>query len=408
MSRSGSALTGAITATMGVSALLTSGFSAFGPAIRESLVLFRSELSLFSLLLFITASATSIPWGLLADRLSPLKGISLTFLFAILGLTGVALAPKLSVLLISALAGGCFLAISATVTNKLVSQFVAFRRRGRVLSTKQMGVQIAQVIAGFLFPAVAVYFGWRAGLAAGVLVAIIGLIIIVVSTRQSFVEHIDQPQRLVSSINDSSNTRLLSAMVVFALVTSLCFQSNLFGLPLMGYEELGHNVSTASAVVVVFGAVGFISRLVWGVFADKPFNIKMVIFALGIGLFLAEIAISLSVWFGVAWAFWLGAVLVGTFFALVPVVLSAVILQNFSACRIGLISGVISVSTFAGFAAGPLLFGIVADTWSYQHSSFVILAITAVASLVTWLLLKNKPLKAIEVVESMESMRKGT
>lgn len=408
MSRSGSALTGALTATMGVSTLLTSGSSAFGPAIRESLVLSRSELSLFSLLLFITASATSIPWRLLADRLSPLKGISLTFLFVILGLSGVALAPKLSVLLISALAGGCSLAISATVTNKLVSQFVAFRRRGRVLSTKQMGVQIAQVIAGFLFPAVAVYFGWRAGLAAGVLVAIIGLIIIVVSTRQSFVEHVDQPQRLVSSINDSSNTRLLSAMVVYALVTSLCFQSNLFGLPLMGYEELGFNVSTASAVVVVFGAVGFISRLVWGVFADKPFNIKMVIFALGIGLFLAEIAIRLSVWFGVAWAFWLGAVLVGTFFALVPVVLSAVILQNFSARRIGLISGVISVSTFAGFAAGPLLFGIVADTWSYQHSSFVILAITAVASLVTWLLLKNKPLKAIEVVESMESMRKGT
>ncbi|BAU94441.1 arabinose efflux permease family protein [Corynebacterium suranareeae] len=407
MSRSGSALTGALTATMGVSALLTSGISALGPAVREGLMLSRSELSLFSLVVFITASATSIPWGLLADHLRPLWGITLTFFLAILGLSGAALAPNLAVLLVAALAGGCSLAISATVTNKLVSQFVAFRRRGRVLSTKQMGVQFAQVIAGFLFPAVAVYFGWRAGLAAGVLVAAIGLIIIVFSTRQSFEQQVEQPQRLVSSKNGTTNTRLLSAMVVYALVTALCFQSNLFGLPLMGYEELGFNVSTASTVVVVLGAVGFISRLVWGAFADRPFNIKMVMVALGAGLLAGELAIGLSVWLDVAWIFWLGSVLIGTFFALVPVVLSAVILQNFSAHRIGLISGVISVSTFAGFAAGPLLFGVVADTWSYQHSSAVIVVIAAVASLVPWLLPKNKPLKEIEVVEKMESVRKG-
>ena len=387
MSRASTAgISVALTATMGVSALLTSGVSALGPALREDLMLSRTELGLFPLMVFATASATSILWGLLSDHMKPWTGIFLTFFMAVLGLIGVALAPSLSILLVAAVAGGCSLAVSSTVTNKLVSQFVDPRRQGRVLSTKQMGVQFAQVIAGLLFPLVAMAHGWRMGLASGIAVTVISGIFSFLIARRLFAKRMN-PSEGMPTINGSStrsNSSLLLVMILYALGTAICFQSNLFGLPLIGYERLDMNVADASKVVVVLGAVGFISRLAWGMFADRPFDIRRVMLVLGGGLILGEIAVVSAVATGVIWTFWLGAALVGTFFALVPVVLSAIVLQYFPHNRIGLISGLISVSTFGGFAGGPLLFGMVADTGGYMYSSLILVGIALVAGLIPW------------------------
>lgn len=376
-------LTGALTATMGVSALLTSGVSALGPPLREDLALSRVELSLFSLVVFITAAATSIPWGVLADRLRPLWGIALTFLMAVLGLTGAALAQSLPVLLAAAAAGGCSLAIAATVTNKLVGQFVEQRRRGRVLSTKQMGVQFAQVLAGLLFPSAAVVFNWRIGLVSGAAVGLVALMLIFLTGRQSFSKPVESQEHpsMARAVEESGSIGLLLLLAVYALTTAVCFQSNLFGLPLVGYEDLNFDVQTSSRVVVVLGAVGFVARLAWGRVADRPFQIRMMLLSLGGGLLAGEIIVALAIHTRLQWMFWMGAVFVGTSFALVPVVLSAIVLQHFPLGKIGVISGVISVSTFSGFAAGPLLFGTVADVWSSSHSSLMLVMVAGLVVL---------------------------
>lgn len=386
--RHSAALTGALTATMGVSALLTSGVSALGPALRADLMLSRFELGLFSMVVFLTAAVTSIPWGILADRISPRWGMSLTFFLAITGMFGVASADSLPIFLVAAAAGGCSLALSATITNKLVSQFVDPRHRGRELSTKQMGVQFAQVIAGFLFPWIAVAYSWRMGLGSGVAISLVALLLIFLTTRRSFVEPAEKSSPVIRDQRpgEPGNNRLLLAMVVYALVTALCFQSNLFGLPLMGVEVIDFEVQTASKVVVVFGVVGFITRLVWGRFADRPFRIRLVMQVLGFGLLLGEIFVLLAIQAQLTWAFWIGAVLAGTAFSLVPVVLSAVILQDFTPTRVGVISGVISVSTFGGFAAGPLMFGTMTDHFGYSYASSILVGAALIAMLAPFLL----------------------
>lgn len=387
MSRTSTAgISFALTATMGVSALLTSGVSALGPALREDLMLSRTALSLFPLVVFSTASATSILWGVLSDRMKPWSGIFLTFFMAVLGLAGAVLSPSLTTLLIAAIAGGCSLAFSATVTNKLVSQFVDPQRQGRVLSTKQMGVQFAQVIGGLLFPLIAVSFGWRVGLASGIVVAFLAGALSFFLAKHLFTEPVNVAPKMPEAGGSTthSNSALLLIMVLYALGTAICFQSNLFGLPLIGYERLDMNVANASKVVVLLGAVGFISRLTWGMFADRPFDIRRVTLVLGAGLVLGEIAVAVAVTSEILWTFWLGVALIGSFFALVPVVLSAIVLQYFPHKRIGLISGLISVSTFAGFAGGPLLFGLVSDTSGYEYSSLMLVGIALVAGIVPW------------------------
>lgn len=404
------ATTIALTVTMGVSALLTSGVSALGPALREDLMLSRAELSFVPLVVFATASATSILWGFLSDHLKPWLGIFLTFFMAILGLTGAVLSQSLAVLLVSAVAGGCSLAISSTVTSKLVSRFVDPRRQGRVLSTKQMGVQFAQVIAGLLFPMVAVVSSWRIGLASGIVVTVIAGILIYLTARHHFVEPVETMEVLKNgAVSTRPDSALLLIMILYALGTGICFQANLFGLPLIGYEQLGLDVAIASRVVVVLGAVGFISRLGWGMLADRPFNIRTVMLVLGAGLILGELAVLTAIGTGLTWSFWVGAVLVGTFFALVPVVLSAIVLKYFSHNRIGLVSGFISVSTFGGFAAGPLLFGVVADTWGYMHSSVILVGTALVAGLVPWLIPRRRTnSQTVEIEENKHLIRKDT
>lgn len=317
--------------------------------------------------------------------------MAVTFLAAISGILGVTSAHSLPILLCAAAAGGCSLALSATITNKLVGQFVIPHRRGQVLSTKQLGVPLAQLIAGFVFPWLAVAFGWRMGIGSGVVISLVALLLILLTTRHSFVEQVSHPAPAVKEYNPihAGNGRLLLAMVLYALVTALCFQSNLFGLPLMGVEVLDFEGRTASKIVVVLGVVGFIARLLWGVVADRPFRIRRVMQTLGAGLVLGEITVLLGVWGQVPWAFWVGGAIVGTAFSLVPVVLSAVVLQNFDRHRTGLISGVVSVSTFGGFAVGPLMFGAAADQLGYPSAALMVVGV-AVISMVTPFFLRNE------------------
>ncbi|OAV51048.1 arabinose transporter permease [Enteractinococcus helveticum] len=378
---------------MGVSGLLTAGVSVLGPVLREDLMLSRVELSLFALVVFVTASITSLPWGWLSDRLSVLRGIALTCGFAILGLLGVIASSSLPGLLVAAVAGGCSLALSTTVSSKAVGQFVAPQRRGRVLSTKQMGIQGAQIIAGFVFPAIAAVFGWRLGLTAGVLLAAVSLLLILATRRRAFtpMEGLAERQDVAKYPSEATwKTALLGVVMVYAFVTAICFQSNLFGLPLAGYEELGFDIATASQVVVVIGFVGFLARLAWSRFADRPLNIRLIMIVMGVGLFLGQsflVAVHIS---GVAWFFWLGAAGIGAFYALVPVVLSGVALQYFPPSQIGMVSGIISLSIFGGFALGPVIYGAIVDSGGYLSSAWALLAVVIISLLAALLLPTRK------------------
>jgi MFS transporter, CP family, cyanate transporter len=388
------AFTGALTSTMGVATLLTAGVSALGPELRQDLGLSRAEFGLFAVAVFLTTTALSIPFGSLADRLAPRAGLAITFVVAAAGDLGVALSQSLAGLLLAAAAAGGALALSTSVTNRLVSQYAEVHRRGRMIATKQMGVQIAQMLAGFACPLVAASFGWRAGIVSGAAVIVVMLVLVLLATGSCFDNSPPASGREVLQGSLATQVRpdhLLMVLSVYALLTGICFQATLFGLPLVGYETLRLDARTSSLAVVVLGAVGFAARLAWGVVADRFVRVRTVMIVLGATLFIGEAILLLAVAERSPGAFWAGAAVIGAGFALVPVVLASAVLQYFPVSRVGLISGVVSVSTFSGFAAGPFIFGLAVDHSGYLLAWLCLLLISLVAGLVPWLLSRQRP-----------------
>ncbi|MDQ0120824.1 MFS family permease [Pseudarthrobacter defluvii] len=347
--------------------LLTSGVSVLGPTLRSELNLSRAQFGLFAVVIFSVAAAVSVPLGKLSDRISHKTGLVLNFTLAFAALMVLATATSAAGFIASAVVGGAALGMSNPLTNRMVNVLAHPAHRGRIVATKQVGVQVAQVISALIYPMVAGLLNWRAGpgIGAFLVVVALGVILAWLLPRSLFPAKDGSSLHPVGDEIRASPRFGMIVLTLYAVLSGIIYQAAFLTLPLFAHEVFALTPGAAALTGAVLGAAGLVSRLAWGTMSDKRQNAASALLLVAGLTSISLLLLVLAAMYTAGWALWAGTVLYGVSGTAVTVVLTSTILLHFPPARIGRVSGVVALGTFAGFAFGPMLFGFMVDSAGY-------------------------------------------
>ena len=388
--------TAVLLAATAAPALLTAGVSTVAPLLLSDLDLTRAEFGAFAVVLFSVTAVLSIPFGRAADRIDYRLGLPGVYVLVTAGVLVAATSQNMVGLLVAGALVGAALAAVGPITNRVVGILGAPARRGAILAAKQSGVQVAQATAAIMCPLIATAVTWRMGLASLVVPLLVMFTATLLWARpwtgsDARIDYAKRVTHLAEPPVRPTRPRLFVIVLsLYAILSGFTFQSVLLGLPLFAHDALGFDLKTAGYTLLVLGVAGFASRIGWGILTDRwgrtrgPLILTAVLSLVGIA---ALTGASVT---GEVWMVWAGAAVFGASANAVTVLLAAAVLRHHELSSVGTISGVISVSTFASFAAGPLVFGVVADRLGYNGAWMMLFIVQALACLTPLLLRRRR------------------
>lgn len=363
-----------LTLATGIGPLLTTGVSALGPLLSRDLNLTRVEFGSFAVVACLSAALLSTPLGWAADRLSQRTGILMLHGFGLCAMAAAALSQSMAGLWVSAVFGGAALGLANPLTNGMVALWVEPGRRGMLVGVKQTGVQLIQVFTSLAYPLAASLVSWQAGFLVGAVVTLISLWVALHYLHR-------RPQCAAPTRAFRNRPRRVKAvglawLVAYAFLSGVQYQTLATYLPLFAFEGLHLRAEIAALCGVVLGVSGLVSRLVWGRLTERfkapgvPLALIAVFSAVAVGLVAGS-----SLW-GAQVLMWTGTALYGLSGTAAMVILLTVVMRLVPGSRAGAATGRISMGLFAGFAAGPVLFGMLADHTGYSASWVSLLAVS--------------------------------
>lgn len=325
----------------------------------DDLGLTRTEIGAVATFHAFAIMITSIPLGVLADRLSGRYTQILMLLFVFLGLLTMAFSWDFWSLVAFAAIAGLPAAGANSATNNIIVENVPAGSRGWITGIKQSGVQIGILATGLALPVTAARLGWRMALVLASLVALVGIaatLAIVPSGPAAWT-----PERAAGAVRGRlpDAVRWLSA---YGITMGIGVGTYAAFVPLYAQENLGMGVTLAGTVIAVSGASGALSRVVWGRIAERaghPSVPLLVIGALSAGAFI-------STWVAphtTPYLIWVGAVLVGmsTGSWMSVGMMAAIMLSDPK--QTGQSTGSIVLGFGLGLTIGPVVFGWGVDTF---------------------------------------------
>ena len=302
---------------MGLSAVLAGAMAlsmAPGPIIGilsrffiDDLGLTRTEIGAVATFHAFAMMITSIPLGVLADRVSGRYTQVLMLLFVFLGLLTMAFSWDFWSLLAFAGIAALPAAGANSATNNIIVDNVPAGSRGWITGIKQSGVQIGTLAAGLTLPVTAARLGWRMALVLASLVALVGIaatLIIVPSGTGPWAPARNAGER---------GGRLPDAvrwLAVYGVTMGIGVGAYLAFVPLYAQEQLGMGVALAGTVLAVSGGSGALWRVLWGRIAERAGHPSAPLLAIGVlsaGAYLATWVAAYTT----PYLIWIGAVLVG-------------------------------------------------------------------------------------------------
>lgn len=302
---------------------------------------------------------TSIPLGVLADRLSGRYTQVLMLLFVFLGLLTMSFSWDFWSLMVFAAIAGLPAAGANSATNNIIVDNVPAGSRGWITGIKQSGVQIGILAVGLTLPVTAERLGWRTALVLASLVALIGI-------AATFAVVPARPGAHNPARKAGGRTSRLPAAVrwlsAYGVTMGIGVGTYAAFVPLFAQENLGMGVTLAGTVIAVSGASGALCRVVWGWIAERaghPSVPLLVIGALSAGAFMATWMAAYST----SYLIWIGAVLVGmSTGAWMSVGMMAAIMVS-EPEQTGQSTGSIVLGFAVGLTIGPVVFGWGVDTF---------------------------------------------
>ncbi|WP_146132493.1 MFS transporter, partial [Streptomyces solincola] len=152
-------------------------------------------------------------------------------------------------------------------------------------------------------------------------------------------------------------------------------------LSLFGDRELGLGPTAAAALVAVLGAVGVAGRVGWSK-AARPGRAEWLPALLAAGAVGSALLLVASA--HAAWLVWAAAVAFGVFAVSANAVSMVLVVQRASPGRAGADSSLVAAGFFAGFAVGPPLFGLLAQSGRYPAGWLLVAAEFTVAGAVAY------------------------
>ena len=299
------------------------------------------------------------PCGRLVQRLGSRRGMILAATLATASLVAVALAPSPGWLAVGLAIGGVANAVAQPAANLGISQVVTDRRLGLAFGIKQSSVPAATLIGGLAVPGIALVFGWRGAAAAAVAVAGLLLVAAVASRQDARVRGGDDPAEEEAD-KGLPRAGLLVLTVGGFLGSAAVTPTGIFLVD--SAVATGIAPGTAGLLFATCSVLGICSRVGFGWLADRHGGRSRYVFianllvsgAIGYALLATGQPVPFAA--GSVLAYCLGWGWTGLFHF-------AVIRDNRSAAAS--VTGFVQTGLSLGAGAGPLLFGVIAQAYSY-------------------------------------------
>ena len=361
----------------------------------DDLGLTRTEIGAVATFHAFAIMVTSIPLGVLADRLSGRYTQILMLLFVFLGLLTMAFSWDFWSLMVFAAIAGIPAAGANSATNNIIVENVPAGSRGWITGIKQSGVQIGILATGLALPVTAARLGWRMALVLASLVALVGIaftLAVVPSGPGAWTpaRNAGEPRgRLPGAV------RWLSA---YGITMGIGVGTYAAFVPLYAQENLGMGVALAGTVIAVSGASGALWRVLWGRIAERaehPSVPLLAIGALSAGAFIATWVAGYTLPFLI----WVGAVLVGmsTGSWMSVGMMAAIMLSEPK--QTGQSTGSIVLGFAVGLTIGPVVFGWGVDTFGSYDLPWAGVTLNFVAAMTMMLLWRFRARSLEEAVD---------
>lgn len=373
-------VTWVVIGTMSIAPFINYVFSALAPFLVGRTEISPGDIGVIVTVIFGVATLGSARAGVISDRRGPIWSSKLLLGFASGSLVAIVLGQAKAAFLVGAVMAGLTHALSHPTSNALVSEYVPEHRQGIVVGLKQSGVQVGQFVAGFLLPLLAPLVGWRLAVSTGFVIiaaAFVGLSMI----RSPFGD-----EAPLSTESTSSGGRSALWLAVFALILGTAVQGTNVYLSLFAFEALDFTERAAGLMVGVVGAAGAVARIGWGFAVHRFATMWKPLVAISM-LLLTSVLLFWFAMVGGSGPIVAGVALLSVSATAVSVLLSMALIRSSNRDDVGGNSGVVMRGLYAGYMAGPFLFGQIVELSGYPAAwaamaAFCLVAVAAAGTVV--------------------------
>ncbi|MBA5604233.1 MFS transporter [Duganella sp. FT3S] len=333
--------------------LILYAIGTLGPFLVRDLRIPPGWLGLATMSTFGLAALMSPGAGPLVERLGARRGLRILFFSVALAYLLMILLPGFGGVVTAVAICGLAQALSNPVTNLLIAQRVAPEQKALVVGLKQAGVQLGALFAGLALPGLATQFGWRTALglivplafALGCMAPLVAPAPPATGAKRAAWRRPNLPLRRLMGVQAAVGIAL-SAFVTF--------------LPMFATRQ-GMGAAQAGLMVAMFGAMGILSRIVLTPLGARFKDESHLLLAL---LILAALAIVVTMTADAAshWKLWLGAIGMGLTAVATNAIAMGMLLRDPGFGPTATSSAWLSAAFFGGFAFGPPLYGVIADS----------------------------------------------
>jgi predicted MFS family arabinose efflux permease len=342
-----------MTAAQAISMLPLFLLGTLAPYLVSRFGITTGELGLLVSVGFAVAAALSPAVGPAVTAMGPRRSLGIMFLISTLVLASMSLAPSYAALIGAVGLSGLAQSLANPATNQLIATRVPVDRQGPITGLKQSGVQVGAFCAGLPLASLAASHGWR--LAVGVTAVIAAACAVGVALLPADEDPWRPPRLTLPSPGPDGLWLAGFSVPLGAGLSAVSTYATLFAT-----RELRWHPPTAAALVAVLGVAGIVGRIVWSRIAGscRPGRLLGPLMA---GAVLAATALAIAPSAGGGWAV-VGIIGVGVFAASANAVSMVTIIARTPRERVGSVSAVVAAGFFGGYALGPLLGGMFADT----------------------------------------------
>jgi predicted MFS family arabinose efflux permease len=339
-----------LASAMAVSVYSIPALAVLSGLLIDDLGIDRTQFGLVVTTVAVSNAVSAVLAGRLVDRIGGRRVLLGVFALTSASATLLALAPSFPALLVMAALAGAPNGANNPSTNKVIAEHVPAGRRGRVVGTKQSGVQAGMFLAGVTLPPVALATSWRWSLAVVVAVALAGW------CAAALVVPPDAPRSAVAS-GGPGGGRLPAAVRWLAAYSFLmgCGGAAVTSfLPLYATEDLGWSLTAAGAAAATIGLVGMAARIALGGWMDRMGHVSTPLAVIAAGS--AASAAGLLGASTAGWLVWPSVALAGVTIATWNAfTMMAVVSAGTEGA--GRSTGVLVLGFMGGYASSPVLFG---------------------------------------------------
>jgi MFS family permease len=313
--------------------------------------------------LFAVSGGLARPAGRLVQRLGSRRGAALAAALATASLTVIALAGSPAALMAGLAVGGLGNAVAQPSANAVVSELVTEQRLGVAFGIKQSSIPAATLLGGLAVPGVALVFGWRWAVACAVGLAVV-LLLVSLTGRDAGRRRGGAP-RSPGAPRAPDRGLPRGGLVVLTvggfLGSAAATPTGVFLVD--SAVAAGTDAGAAGLLFAGCSVLGLVVRIGYGLLVDRHPTRSAYLFIAN--LLAAGTAGYVLLAAGTVPASVAGGVLAyGAGWAWTGLFHFAVIRDNRDAAAS--VTGFVQTGLSLGAASGPLLFGVVAQTWSYS------------------------------------------